>query len=270
MRMSLWRRAPREVYRVYGEDQYLEEETAPEGQTAPEVETAAQKDSTAAEPDSRGMASWAAFAADVPPASAGIAGSSSARPSGSHAGRLVGVGLLGGVGLATLALVFLNMAHWRGAAPEPVGRGIRAEVEQGVEHATGPGRAQAIAHSVNSRPVQASHSSLPPVRPIRVSGSTLQHRAPVGRRSDIAPHLERALSAALQAPGKGAPAMVAVEPPVQVAVESPVQVAVESPVQVAVELPVQVTVEPPVQVAVEPSARVTVEPSGQDEFGFER
>ena len=46
--MSLWRRAPREVYRVYGEDQYLEGETASEG------ETAAREDSTAAEPDSRG------------------------------------------------------------------------------------------------------------------------------------------------------------------------------------------------------------------------
>ncbi len=217
VRVSLWRRAPREVYRVYGEDQYLE------GDTAPEVETVAQEDSTAAEPASRGVASWAAFAADVDPASADTAGSSSARPSGSHAGRMVVVGLLVGVGLATLALLFLNMAHRRGAAPEAAGQGLGAKVGLGVEHATGPGRAQAIAHSLNSRPVQASHSSTPPVRPIHVPGSKLRHRAPVGRRSDIAPHLERALSAVLQAPGRGVPVMVAVEPPAQVAVEPSAQ-----------------------------------------------
>ncbi len=215
--MSLWHRAPREVYRVYGEDRYLEGDTAPEGVTV------AQEDATAADPDSRGVASWAAFAADVAPASADTAGSSSARPSGSHAGRMVGVGLLVGVGLATLALVFLNIAHRRGAAPEPVGQGIGAGVEQGVQRATGPGRAQAIRHSLNSGAVQASHSSASPVRPIRVSGSTLQHRAPVGRRPDIAAHPERALSAVLQTPGKGAPAMAAVEPPAEVAVEPSAQ-----------------------------------------------
>ncbi len=164
--MSLWRRAPREVYRVYGEDQYLEGETAPEG------ETAAQEDSTAAEPDSRGVASWAAFAADVPPASAGTVGGPSVSPGGSHAGRMVGVGLLVGVGLATLALVFLNISYRHGAASDLVGRGARVEAEQRVGHAAGAGRAQASAHSVNSRPVQAPRFSASPVMtPVRVSES---------------------------------------------------------------------------------------------------
>jgi hypothetical protein len=212
--MSLWRRAPREVYRVYGEDQYLEAETAPEGETAP------QEDAMTVEPDRRTGASWAAFAADVPPTSPGTAGSSSARQSGSHAGRLIGVGLLVGVGLATLALVFLNLSRRHGAAPELVGQGARVEAEQGVERAAGGGRAPVIGHSVNSRPVQAPRFSAPSVTaPIRVSGSTLQHRAPTGGGSDTAPRLGRTL----RAPGNGSPAMVAVEPPTPVAVEPPVQ-----------------------------------------------
>ncbi|MGA9314979.1 MAG: hypothetical protein WBV77_10155 [Solirubrobacteraceae bacterium] len=217
--MSLWRRAPREVYRVYGEDQYLEGETAE------------REDSATVEPDSRGVASWAAFAADVPPASAGPVGGPSVPPGGSHAGRLVGVGLLMGVGLATLALVFLNISHRHGAASDLVGRGARVEAEQRVGHAADAGRSSVIAHSVNSRPVQAPRFSAPLVMtPVRVSESTLLHRVPAGGGSHTAPRLERAWSTALRAPGDGAPAMVAVEPPTPVAIE----------------------------------------PSGQDEFGFEQ
>jgi hypothetical protein len=220
--MSLWRRAPREVYRVYGEDQYREGEMAPEG------EAAAQEDTTTTEPDGRGVASWRAFAAEASPASPGAA-SSSARPSASHTGRLVGVGLLMGVGLATLALVFLNMAHRHGAAPEPVGHGTRAESEQRGKRAAGGDRAHAIARSMDSSLVRASHFSAPPVRKtVRVSGSTLQHRAPAGGGADTAPRLERAWSTALRAPGEGAhgdgaPAMVAAETQAQVVVEPPVQ-----------------------------------------------
>jgi hypothetical protein len=216
--MSLWRRAPREVYRVYGEDQYLEGDTAPEGEAAP------PEDTTAVEPDSRGVASRTAFAADVPPAPPGAAGSPSARPGGSHAGRLVGVGLLMGVGLATLVLVFSNLSDRHGAPPDPVGQDARVKDEQRVERAAGAGRAQAIARSVSSRPVQAPRFSAPPVRtPIRVSGSRLRPRAGAGGGSDTAPRLERAWSAALQASGDGTPAIVAVEPARPVAVEPPMQ-----------------------------------------------
>jgi hypothetical protein len=97
--MSLWHRAPREVYRVYGEDQYLEGETAPAGQMAPAEETAS--------------------------------------PAGLHAGRLIGVGLLVGVGLATLALVFLNLSHPR-RAPDLVGQGARVQTGKRVAPAPDP------------------------------------------------------------------------------------------------------------------------------------
>lgn len=222
--MSLWRRTPREVYRVYGEDQYREAEMSPE------EETVAREGATTAEPNSRAGASRVAFAAETPLVSPDTAGSSSAGPSGFHAGRLVGGGLLVGVGLATLALVFLNMSHRHGAMPKPVGQakpvgqGIRVEDEHAVERATGAGRAQPIAHSVHSKQAQAPRFSAPPVRtPMRASESKLQRRAPVGGRRDTAPRRERAWLAALRASGEEAPLMVADEPPAQVAVEPPVQ-----------------------------------------------
>lgn len=99
--MSLWHRAQREVYRVYGEDQYLEGETAPAGEMAP----AGQMD----------------------------------RPDGLHAGRLIGVGLLVGIGLATLGLVFLNLGHPR-RAPDLVGQGARVQTGQRVARAPDPAR----------------------------------------------------------------------------------------------------------------------------------
>jgi hypothetical protein len=216
--MSLWSRAPREVYRVYGEDQYREGETAPEG------ETVAPEDPMLAEPDGRAGASWVTFVAETPPTSLGAADGSSAPPSGLRAGRLIGVGLLVGVGLATLALVLLNMAHRRGAAPERVGEGIRVEAEQGRGRVAGAGRAQVVTHSVNSAPVQSPRFSASPVRtPIRVSASTLRPRAPMGGGSDTASRPRRAWPAALRAPANGVLAMVAVEPSRSAVVESPAQ-----------------------------------------------
>ncbi|MFZ1925432.1 MAG: hypothetical protein WAU42_04730, partial [Solirubrobacteraceae bacterium] len=193
--MSLWHRAPREVYRVYGEDQYLEGETAPEG------ETALPEDTTAVEPDSRRVASWTAFAADVPPALPGTAGSPSALPGGSRAGRLAGVGLLVGVGLATLVLGFSNLSDRHGAPPDPVGQGVRVKDDQRVGRVARAGRMQAIARSVSSRQVRAPRFSAPPVRtPMRMSGSALRPRAVAGG-AGTAPRPERAWSAALRAPG---------------------------------------------------------------------
>ncbi len=214
--MSLWSRAPREVYRVYGEDQYREGETAP-------GETVAQEAITPLEPDSRIETSWATLATDVPPASPDSAGSSSAPPSGLHTGRLIGVGLLLSVGLATLTLVFLNMSHRHGVVPVPVGQGARVEAEQGGGHAAGTGRARVIEHRVNSRPVKAPSFSAPSLRtPIHVSGSTLQRRPPAAGESNTAPQPERAWPVALRAPGNGAPAMVGVELPTPAVVEPPV------------------------------------------------
>ncbi len=146
--MSLWHRAPREVYRVYGEDQYLDGEIA------------SQKNAATVEPDSRAGASWAAFAADVPP---DTTDGSSVRPNGSHAGRLIGVGLLVGVGLATLALVFLNVSHRHGAVPELVGQSPRVEAEQRVDRASGAGRARVIAYRVKGGKFRP-RASLPRLR----------------------------------------------------------------------------------------------------------
>jgi hypothetical protein len=216
--MSLWNRAPREVYRVYGEDQYREGETAPEG------ETVAQEAITPPAPDSRARASWATLATDVSPASPGTSGSSSAPPRGLHTGRLIGAGLLMGVGFATLALVFLNMSHRHGAAPVPVGQGDRVKVEQGRGHVSGTDRARGIERRVNSRPIKVPSFSAPSLRtPIRVSRQVLQRRAPAASESNTAPPPERAWSAALRAPGNGASAMVGIELPTLAVVKPPAQ-----------------------------------------------
>ena len=216
--MSLWRRAPREVYRVYGEDQYLERGIAPAG------ETAALGDTTAAGQDGLTGASWASLAAEVPPASPGAVGNSSARSSRPHGGRLVGVGLLMGVSLATLVLVLSNMAHRHGVAPEPAGSGTQVAAEQAATRATGADRAQVIVHSVNRRSARAPRFSAPHVkRPIGPSERTLRHPAQTGGGLDTDSHLERAWLAALRAPGEGAPAMASVEPLPPVMVEPSVQ-----------------------------------------------
>jgi hypothetical protein len=244
--MSLWHRAPREVYRVYGEDQYLEGETAPEG------ETALREGTTTVEPDGRGMASWTAFAADVPPASPDIAGSSSACPSGSHTGRLIGVGLLVGVGLATLVLVFLNLTHGHGAAPGLVGQGARVEGGQRVARAAGAGRASATAHSW-SRPASTPHSSASTaIVPERRSRSTLNDEAPPAGGSDPDPRAQRVWSAVPRPSGDAVSASPVVRPS-------------------APELPAPDPVELPALGGVEPcSTPVVGEPSVQDEFGFEQ
>lgn len=246
--MSLWRRAPREVYRVYGEDQYLE------GETAPDDKTAGQEDTTTVEPDRRGVASWTAFAADVPPASAAGAGFRSVPRSGSHAGRLIGVGLLVGVGLATLALVFLNVWHQRGAAPGPLGQGARVEARQRVAYASGAGSASAIAHSGSEQGSTPGPSASSAMAPERRSRSKLNDEARPAHDSDTTPRVQRVWSAALGPSAYAGPASVAVQPPAPVVVEP-------SPPN---------PVEPSALGRVEPSVPVAAELSVQDEFGFEQ
>lgn len=111
--MTLWRRAPREVYRVYGEDEYLDEDASSSGAEESSTPLVAEE-------------SW------TPP----VAEESWTHPSGershqaavhghvgdryamvespedrSRAGRLVGLGLLVGVIVSAAALVALNAAH---------------------------------------------------------------------------------------------------------------------------------------------------------------
>jgi hypothetical protein len=210
--MSFWRRAPREVYRVYGEDQYLEGEIA------------TSEDATTVESEGSTEASWSACTGNAPSPSPRTHSVSPTSPSGPHAGRLVGFGLLAGVGLATFALVFLNASHPRGSVPESPSRGARVEVGQRVDGASGAGRVQAIAHSENSKPVQRPHfPAWPIVAPAGSSGRQPERDAPSARDAGLAPRPERAWSAARRSPGNGAPVAVVVELPTPIVVEPPVQ-----------------------------------------------
>ncbi len=93
----LWRRTPRAVYRVYGEDEYLDDETRVEGDTNPTFggEHASEDRHTATYP----------------------------RPRGSRSNRFVGIGLLVGVIVCVLGLVVVNALHrpavtiWSGFGP---------------------------------------------------------------------------------------------------------------------------------------------------------
>lgn len=217
--MSLWRRAPREVYRVYGEDQYLE------GERTPEAQVAAREDATTVESDRSAGSSWDAFAADVPPASPRTADRASARPRGLHTGRLVGVGLLVGVGVATLALVFLNASRQRGVAPEPLAQGARAEARQRVDRVSGVTPAPAIAHSESTRSAWASRSSVSPtVAQAGTSGQRLKREGetPSVHAPDPVARLERARAVSPRLPCDGAPAPLAVELPTPIAAEQSV------------------------------------------------
>jgi hypothetical protein len=222
--MSLWQRAPREVYRVYGEDQYLEGETAAEGEGAP------REDAATVEADSRAGASWAA--AEVPPRTARTGGGSSARSSVPHAGRLVGVGMLVGVSLATLVLVFLNASRPRGAATEPLARVAGVEGRQRMTRKSGAASVSPIAPSDSSSPAQAPRSSTSSaMAPAHPSRWRVQERLPAVDGPDPAPRLERTWSAALRSSGNPASARDVVESPTPVTAEPFAQVAVEPPVQ---------------------------------------
>jgi hypothetical protein len=199
--MSLWHRAPREVYRVYGEDQYLEGEIA------------SREDATTVDLGTSVDASWAALDSDAPPLPPRAEGSSSAVPSGPHAGRMVGIGLLIGVGLATVVLVFLNASHRHKVAPESIGQGAGVEAEQRVDRAAGVGQASAIAHGQSARQAPAPRFSISPrVAPRGISERRLMRETPPAQASDPAPGLEQARATVARRPGNEAPA---VRPPTQ-------------------------------------------------------
>jgi hypothetical protein len=84
--MSLWRRAPRQVYRVYGEDEYLAEE-----------HLAADADFLRAE-DSRSYEKRSEIGAAAP-------------PTASRTPRLVGIGLLLGATVGAAGLVLSHLSH---------------------------------------------------------------------------------------------------------------------------------------------------------------
>jgi hypothetical protein len=207
-RMSLWERAPREVYRVYGEDQYVDGETAsPEDQATVEFDPSAE-------------ASGSAFGADgssLPHSH----GSASTRASGPHAGRLLGIGLLVGVSLATLALVVSNVLQRNRATPRPPAQGARVWVGQRATRTSGSWSASAISRGASFRPLRTSRS---PDSPNRVVASQPFER---DRPSAPAPYgtlrPRSASSATLRPPDEGAYVQLAPQRPTPVAVESPVQ-----------------------------------------------
>jgi hypothetical protein len=124
--MTLWRRAPREVYRVYGEDEYREDEYLGEylGEELDPTSTHAHEEDHHAAIESR-------------------------RP-GSHSGRLVGLGLLVGVTVGALGLVVLNASHRSpmSAGPEPVAHASSAP----ISFARAPARPPMRSLAMGSRP----------------------------------------------------------------------------------------------------------------------
>jgi hypothetical protein len=93
--MSPWRRAPRQVYRVYGEDEYLAEE-----------HVAADAEFLRGAEDSRSYEKRSELGTAAP-------------PTASRTPRLVGIGLLLGATVGAAGLVFSHLSHE--ASPPRVG-----------------------------------------------------------------------------------------------------------------------------------------------------
>lgn len=91
--MSLWRRAPRQVYRVYGEDEYLAEE-----------HVAADAEFLRGAEDSRAYEKGSELGDAAPPAA-------------SRAPRLVGIGLLLGATVGAAGLVLSHLSHETSPSP---------------------------------------------------------------------------------------------------------------------------------------------------------
>ncbi len=128
--MTLWRRAPREVYRVYGEEEYL-------GGDALSADEASHHAPAHEHGNSRHA----------------VVGSPSYR---AQAGRLVGLGLLVGVIVSAAALVVLNATHRPPTAPP--------STVAHVARPDGAARASSGAASDGGSPVSASKSPMPRVR----------------------------------------------------------------------------------------------------------
>jgi hypothetical protein len=144
--MTLWQRAPREVYRVYGEDEYLAEG---------EVHAATESRSVPVSEEAHGPRS----------------------------GRLLGLGLLVGVTVGALGLVVLNVSH-RGTAGSRLGVSHRA-AEGAVRHTSAPARTSPeLAIHGSAAPVSRPGAPSPPmrsaVRPQQVPSTRLTTRQPVG------------------------------------------------------------------------------------------
>jgi hypothetical protein len=131
--MTLWHRAPRAVYRVYGEEEYL-----------------AEQHDGVEEPPPGGADRQTGRPVIV-----------SSAPRGSHAARLLGLGLLAGVTLGAVGLVVSNLSH---RAPAPLGPVVHPH-----EKARLPG------HGSPARPVPMAVSANAEATARDPTGATLAH-----------------------------------------------------------------------------------------------
>jgi hypothetical protein len=168
MHMNLWQRAPREVYRVYGEDEFLAEDRAPSAEhTAPVGESP-----SIAHPGRTG-AMWPSTA------------------------RLLGLGLLLGVSVVALGLVLLNASHRHAAShaeatdagvpgdtrsdmARPGASGDRAPVHLPVPTLMGAGH-EHKASSGHPQLAAPEAVSMPASLHVRAYRSSQQHEAPAGQ-----------------------------------------------------------------------------------------
>ena len=131
--MTLWHRAPREVYRVYGQDEYLADDalSADDESFAPHAAEESWAPPTGKESHRTPTHAHAAYqhSAVAPPSHS------------SRSGRLVGLGVLMGVTVGALGLVVLNVSHRLPAAPRVVaaqtthaGAAAHASVDAPISH----------------------------------------------------------------------------------------------------------------------------------------
>ena len=181
--MSLWHRAPREVYRVYGEEEYLSGEDGP---AVPEESVVSSwPDTSSPRPADAEFPDHGVYAGPVGPVGPsadaegyqshpGLAAGRYATSSPTHAsrsGRIVGLGLLVGVVVITLGLIVLTVVHGSAVKPHATMRaGTDAVVNSGTstlegvassDRASGPNRASSAAPAKHSA-APAKHRVAPP------------------------------------------------------------------------------------------------------------
>jgi hypothetical protein len=179
--MTFWHRAPREVYRVYGQDEYLAED-------------------------------------DLQVAEASSASPSGEEAHGSRSGRLVGLGVLVGVTVGALGLVMLNVSHQRSAAPRSVvaqsararaaGRPSAVSRASTASHAfvRVPTGAEPATHT-STRPASRVPASVrPPARPlVRSPSRGGTPTRPVSNAASVGPWRGQLSTSELPASDAGAP-----------------------------------------------------------------
>lgn len=190
--MTLWHRAPREVYRVYGQDEYLGEGEVRAGEepwlsihgqplSSPALE---DRPSQVEDADRENRAAASADRGESPLRGVPV---HSSRSSGS--GRLIGLGLLAGVTAGALGLVVSSMSHRspsppsgtepstrghtvsRRSAAHPSGYWTAARMREGQTASASLSRTQALANAhPDPHPRRHEYAPLPRLR--RASGSS--------------------------------------------------------------------------------------------------